>query len=126
MLERVTTTTTTVVTTKTEGQYQLEKFGYDPYAKGKAYKTKQVTGFIEQPWYSQLLTSGDIQVRHILSAASGASRRAHFASTFCNANVALRMSLKAVKSWYSQLVTYGTGQALCTCMQPSVHLIKHV
>ena len=63
MLERVTTTTTTVVSTKTEGQYQLEKFAYDPYAKGKAYKTKQVMDFIEQPWYRQLLTSGDIQVR---------------------------------------------------------------
>ena len=63
MLERVTTTTTTVVSTKTEGQYQLEKFAYDPYAKGKAYKTKQVMDFIEQPWYRLLLTSGDIQAR---------------------------------------------------------------
>lgn len=68
-LERVTTTTTTVVTTKTEGQYQLEKFAYDPYTKGKTHKTKQVMGFIEQPWYSQLLTSGDIQVRVAWSAA---------------------------------------------------------
>ena len=63
MLERVTTTTTTVVSTMTEGQYQLEKFAYDPYAKGKAYKTKQVMEFIEQPWYRQLMASGDIQAR---------------------------------------------------------------
>ena len=68
MLEQVTVTTTAVVS---EGQYQLEKFGYDPYTKGKAYKTKQVTDFIEQPWYSQLMESGGIQVyAHLCRARS--------------------------------------------------------
>lgn len=69
VVERVITTRTALVSTKTEGHYQLEKFAYDPYRLGKAYKTKQVMGFIEQPWYRQLLTSGDLQVCLVLPPA---------------------------------------------------------
>ena len=45
-----------------EGQAQMTKFGYDPIALGKPVKTKQVVGFIEQPWYTRLMKSGSFQV----------------------------------------------------------------
>lgn len=45
-----------------EGLAQMKKFGYDPIALGKPVKTKQVVGFIEQPWYTRLMKSGSFQV----------------------------------------------------------------
>ncbi len=47
---------------RNEGQTQMKKFGYDPIALGKPVKTKQVVGFIEQPWYTRLMNSGSFQV----------------------------------------------------------------
>ena len=40
----------------------MAKFGYNPVGLGKPIKSKQVVGFIEQPWYTRLMTSGSFQV----------------------------------------------------------------
>ena len=45
-----------------EGQAQMKTFGYNPIALGMPVKTKQVVGFIEQPWYTRLMESGNFQV----------------------------------------------------------------
>ena len=45
-----------------EAQEQYERFDYNPIRLGKPVKTKQVVGFIEQPWYTKLMASGSFQV----------------------------------------------------------------
>ena len=45
-----------------EEQLQLDKFEYNPIALKKPVMSKQVLGFIQQPWYQQLMASGNFQV----------------------------------------------------------------
>lgn len=102
-------TTTAVVS---EGQYQLEKFGYDPYTKGKAYKTKQVTDFIEQPWYSQLMESGGIQVH------------AHLCRTFIHA-VTDVVPYLGVGSKNGQFARAGNNDYHCCCVSSPLWHTAH-
>ena len=49
-----------------EAQEQYQRFDYQPIRLGKPVMTKQVVGFVEQPWYTKLMASGNLQVCCIL------------------------------------------------------------
>ena len=47
---------------KEEERHQLERFGYNPAARGFHEKPVEVVGYVPQPWYASLLHKGGLQV----------------------------------------------------------------